>query len=62
MFDQFYKKAEEILVDGNTIQISLDANVFGQESDTTIFVALEDVQYLCKSQELTCNDIIVYIR
>ena len=50
------------MVDGNTIQISLDANVFGQESDTTIFLALEDVQYLCKSQELTCNDIIVYIR
>ncbi|KAI3855628.1 hypothetical protein MKW92_007539 [Papaver armeniacum] len=53
------KKCTEAVV---AIEVELHRNVFGQTVDVPIQMALEDIEFVCTSQKLTNNAIVLFIR
>ncbi|KAI3870381.1 hypothetical protein MKW92_047825, partial [Papaver armeniacum] len=61
-FDEFLKRAKEVYRSRVAIEVELHRNVFGQTVDVPIQMALEDIEFVCTSQKLTNNAIVLFIR
>ncbi|KAI3875578.1 hypothetical protein MKW92_000679 [Papaver armeniacum] len=53
---------EEVFRSRVVIEVELHRNVFGQTVDVPIQMALEDIEFVCTSQRLTNNAIVLFIR
>ncbi|RZC94190.1 hypothetical protein C5167_021435 [Papaver somniferum] len=61
-FDEFVKRAKEVFRSRAAIKVELHRDVFGQTVDVPIHMALEDIEFVCTSQKLTNNAIVLFIR
>ncbi|KAI3842851.1 hypothetical protein MKX03_008641 [Papaver bracteatum] len=61
-FDEFLKRAKEVFKSRAMIEVELHRNVFGQTVDVPIQMAVEDIEFVCTSQKLTNNAIVLFIR
>ncbi|KAI3842852.1 hypothetical protein MKX03_008642 [Papaver bracteatum] len=61
-FDEFLKREKKVFKSRAMIEVELHRNVFGQTVDVPIQMAVEDIEFVCTSQKLTNNAIVLFIR